>query len=95
MRALILVSLLACGSFAATTTSTACPEGAAPASQDKNDMNLGCVRLEAPQGGSNAQWVPGGMPTEGRDLTLERSFVEAVQGNVDRETVEYRNGEHN
>jgi len=95
MRALILVSLLACGSFAATTTSTACPEGAAPASQDKNNMNLGCGNIKAVDPGTKVIEVEGGMPTAERNLALDRSFVEAIQGNMDRETVEYRNGEHN
>lgn len=28
-------------------------------------------------------------------ISLERGFVDAIQGNMDRETVEYRNGENN
>jgi len=95
MRALILVSLLACGSFAATTTSTACPEGAAPASQDKNNMNLGCGRIEAMPGGPTAFDIRTVIPVAEGNLSLDRSFVEAIQGNMDRETVEFRNGEQN
>ena len=92
MRTLALISVLAVAGLC-STTKPACPEANAPASTEKQVMNLGCVDLKADKHGSNAFYVPGGMPTEEKTIVMERSIDSAIQGNMDRETVEYRNGE--
>ncbi len=92
MRTLALISVLAVAGLC-STTKPACPEANAPASTDKQVMNLGCGKIEGQIGGPGAEWIPGGMPTEEKSIVMERSFVSAIQGNMDRETVEYRNGE--
>lgn len=92
MRTLVLISVFAVAGFC-TPTKPACPEGAAPVSQDKNVMDLGCGQLDAIQGGPGAILIEVAMPTAEQNLVLNRSFVDAIQGNLDRETVEYRNAE--
>ncbi len=92
MRTMALLSLLAVAGICSTTKPT-CPEANVPVSTDKEIMNLGCVDLKADKHGSNAFYVPGGLPTEEKSIVMERSFVSAIQGNLDRETLEYRNAE--
>lgn len=92
MRTLVLISAFAVAGFC-TPTKPTCPEVAAPASQDKNVMDLGCGHIDAIQGGPGAILIEAGMPTAEQNLVLNRSFVDAIQGNLDRETVEYRNAE--
>lgn len=92
MRTLALISVLAAAGLC-STTKPACPEAKAPAPTDKQVLDLGCGNLTADKHGSNAFYVPGGMPTEEKSIVMERSFVSAIQGNLDRETLEYRNAE--
>ncbi|MEN9354310.1 MAG: hypothetical protein RL318_1635 [Fibrobacterota bacterium] len=97
MRTLTLLALLAAASMAAKTSTSAtvaCPEANQPvSSKDKSVMALGCGQINGFTDNPGSVYIPGGVPTEEKNLVLERSFVQAIQGNLDRETVEYRNAE--
>jgi hypothetical protein len=95
MRTFILLALFTTAAMAAKTTpSVACPEANQPVSgQDKSVMALGCVQVNGHTDNPGSVYVPGLVLSQEKDIVLDRSFVSAIQGNLDRETLEYRNAE--
>lgn len=62
------------------------------ASQGAN-MDLGAGKIEGYLDNPQAVYILQEENSAMSGINLERSFVEAIQGNVDRETIESRNGE--
>lgn len=67
-----------------------------PKAVEGQNVSLGPIKIIGDKSQTNAVEVRG-TPQLDQDapLILSRTFLDAVQGNVDRETTEFRNGEVN
>jgi hypothetical protein len=99
MRLAVFVSLASATlALASTGSSTArtdlCTEAMQASTPDsRNVIRLGCIEVKGNLDDPKVVAIESGMPTAETPVLLERDFVQAIQGNLDRETLEYRNAE--
>lgn len=91
MRRCVAVAILSIAGLSLASTPT--PSASSKVLPAAQQVNLGEINIKAQNDPGHAIEVIIPKTQNSSNIQLDRSFAEAIQGNLDRETMEYRNRE--